>query len=373
MVVAAVRGVVVFALLACTAAFNKIDASSSLVQWVGRVKPDGRSVFFDWEGVSATVTVANFSMITATIEDHCQGSPIGGGSRWAVTFTPSDPNAGPPNHRISTFLTGELISEYYLFNDPSAGCDPNCHLRPGQAVFTLTRLTESRLTNCGPGGNLSVVAFTSDGVFVPSPAPPTRRLEFVGDSITAGDLNDAYPAKVCGNAMWNNDIDLSSGAIICKQYGADCMYTAWGGITLAGMRPLYPYTFSADGTNAYEPWAFDSWRPDAVVINLGTNDRPTPPALQWQSDYVDFVHSVAQRYGQQAPHFFLGYGPMTTEYQTMVTNVTSRLVAGGINATLLDLTLPHPTRGCYGHPSSDDNAEIAAKAGPKIATQLGWQ
>ena len=56
----------------------------------------------------------------------------------------------------------------------------------------------------------------------------------------------------------------------------------------------------------------------------------------------------------------------------MVMNVTARLAAAGVAAHALDLTLPHPLRGCYGHPSRDDNIEIAAKAAPAIAAVLGW-
>jgi len=36
-----------------------------------------------------------------------------------------------------------------------------------------------------------------------------------------------------------------------------------------------------------------------------------------------------------------------------------------------DLTLLHPLRGCFGHPSAADDAEIAAKAAPQIAA-LDW-
>lgn len=78
-------------------------------------------------------------------------------------------------------------------------------------TFTLTRLTESRLSGCDATAGLAVNAFVSDGVFGAAPAPSTRRLEFVGDSITAGDLNDGAGSNICANAPWNDDITLSTG------------------------------------------------------------------------------------------------------------------------------------------------------------------
>ena len=71
-----------------------------------------------------------------------------------------------------------------------------------------------------------------------APAASARRLEFVGDSITAGDLNDGGAGigapSICGNAAFNDDITLSTGGQLCLPealggFGADCMFTAWGG------------------------------------------------------------------------------------------------------------------------------------------------
>lgn len=98
-------------------------------------------------------------------------------------------------------------------------------------------------------------------------------------------------------------------------FGADCMFTAWGGITLGPMAGLYPHTFSADLSNAYGTWAFAPPAPggDAVIINLGTNDHPAPPALAWQANYVAFVTDIVSNYrANPSLVVFLAYGPMTT-------------------------------------------------------------
>jgi hypothetical protein len=87
--------------------------------------------------------------------------------------------------------------------------------------------------------------------------------------------------------------------------------------------------FSADLYNAYGNWSFapPASGGDAVVINLGTNDRPAPPALEWQAAYVSFVHSVISLRANPALQVFIAYGPMTSEYEPFVLNITSTLVA----------------------------------------------
>lgn len=247
----------------------------------------------------------------------------------------------------------------------------------------MTRLTESRVSGCSQAGNLSVVAFASDGVFAPPPPPAARVIEFVGDSISAGDLNDGAAADgsappQCGNIAMNDDITKTSGARLCLPpptgFGADCYFTAWGGVTLSGMAGrLYESTFSASGpAGAYGAWNFSAHRVDAVVINLGTNDQPAPPATRWQTEYVAFVQRAIALYGPPSPSFFLAYGPMRDSYEPFVRNVSATLTAAGVRAFPLNLTLPHPLTGCFGHPSAADNVEIAASARPQIAAAMGW-
>ena len=79
-----------------------------------------------------------------------------------------------------------------------------------------------------------------------------------------------------------------------------------------------------------------------------------------------------QGYGNPELSVFLVYGPMTTEYQPFVVNVTATLVQAGVRAIALDETLSHGMTGCFGHPSAADNVEIAAKVQAVIAKQLGW-
>lgn len=106
--------------LAVVASGLYIPAASSLVKWTGRAVADNTTgiVSFDWEGVAASISLTGASYVIANITDSCAGTAVGGGSRWLVTITTSDPNTAAPNHRVSTFFSGPLLSSYYLFNNP---------------------------------------------------------------------------------------------------------------------------------------------------------------------------------------------------------------------------------------------------------------
>jgi hypothetical protein len=363
---------------------NAVAADSPRVRWMGRTAQDGSgAVFLDWEGVTASVTLANFTWLTVDVVDRCTGNAyVGGGSRWAVDIAASDAGVAPPRHRIATFFSLPYIRTYALFNNAGGACDPHCSFA-GNATFTLTRLTESRVSGCSPTGNLSVASFASDGVFLAPRARAPRALEFVGDSISAGDLNDGAGADgsapvTCGNIAINDDVTKTSGARLCLPpptgFGAECSFTAWGGTTLTGMAGnLYESTFSGRGPGAaYGVYNFSSNPVDAVIINLGTNDNPSPPALKWQAEYAAFVQRAIALYGAPAPAFFLAFGPMRDGYEGLVRNISATLTAEGVRAFPLDLTLPHAMTGCFGHPSAADNVEIAAKARPQVAAAMGW-
>ena len=63
-------------------------------------------------------------------------------------------------------------------------------------------------------------------------------------------------------------------------------------------------------------WDFSSWKPHAVVINLGTNDQLNHRAQlipSYNATYLALVEAAARAYGGGAT-FFLACGPMSTAY-----------------------------------------------------------
>lgn len=117
-----------------------IAAADARVRWVGRTAADSGAVFFDWEGVSAAVTVAApFTWLTVDIRDACAGGPVGGGSRWAVDIATADGRVTPSRHRIATFFSSPYITTYALFQNQGGRCDPDCAFSPARTCACARR------------------------------------------------------------------------------------------------------------------------------------------------------------------------------------------------------------------------------------------
>ena len=400
-----------------------IPASSPLVQWSGRrvVDESDGSVVLDFAAVSVDVTVNNtFTVVKVHIRDTCVG-----GNKFSVSLS----GEGVSQFHIATFYTASVssVGVYPLFSSPN-----RASFGGSTASFRLTKNIEARYSQCSGSSNLSIVAFETDSTFLPT-AAPTRRLEFIGDSITSGDLvhcQDSWGRRVgVSNSLWADDADAAYGSVLCTNFGAACSTISWGGMGLAAndvpswtwptLPDIYPsalaFQVQADGPAAAKvqyPWDFAEFVPDGVVINLGTNDAAGNRfsnhtfAKYFEDRYVTFVQNISSVYNRAAklaagrdsnsdseavlnentfggsssssssssssgPVFFLGFGPMSTAYQPSVANVVSRLTQQGITVQALNLTLPAPCQ--CGHPSVADHQQMAHIAAPVIAAALKWE
>jgi lysophospholipase L1-like esterase len=225
------------------------------------------------------------------------------------------------------------------------------------------------------------------GPLLASAAAPDRRVEVYGDSITAGyGLDGQGP-----NCTFSQDTEnhyLTYGALTARALNADLHTIAWSGI---GMYRNYgSTTASADAmpavyartlpTQATSVWAFDSWQPHAVVINLGTNDASTngDPGVPYETAYLDFVRSLRQKY--PSTYFVLTIGPMLSGTSLSAIKghlqmvIQTRLGEGDSQMSLLEF--PQQTGadgyGCDWHPNAATNAKMATLLTAELKTRLGW-
>ena len=213
---------------------------------------------------------------------------------------------------------------------------------------------------------------------------PTRRLEVIGDSISAGYGNEGTLPCVFTAATENHY--LSYEAIAARAVNAELYTEAWSGIgvirnydggTSDVMPDRYPRTLPERATSS---WDFTKFIPDAVVINLGTNDfAKGDPGAAFQAAYLKFVGDLRGHY--PAARFFLALGPMLSsdDYAKAMVYlkavIATRATAGDANLTLLEFGLQDGNAdglGCDYHPSVKTHQKMADKLQAALKADLGW-
>jgi len=136
------------------------------------------------------------------------------------------------------------------------------------------------------------------------PEPLPLRIEFYGDSITAGACDDD-PGEDQYDDLSTHDNYLSYGAKACRALGAEYVSIAVSGI---GLTCSWNPILMLDAWDkvvpdpAAERWNFSGRSPDAVVINLGQNDYgfPNSQGLPLSPDfaprYVSFARAIRDVY-----------------------------------------------------------------------------
>jgi len=213
-----------------------------------------------------------------------------------------------------------------------------------------------------------------------SPPLPTRKIEFLGDSITAGFCNECkqQPADPTDHneaygATWDHQI--------CTTLDAQCHTAAWSGLGMVrnccGGNTTMPTIFSQTlATDLASSWPWSSWVADALVINLGTNDggAATDPKYTYVSTYTKLVVAAAKHYGPNL-HVFLACGPMSESYCAPVQQVITNAQGAGVKAHFLDQRgFLNGTFGpaCCGHPSIEVDTAMAVNGAAFIKATLGW-
>jgi lysophospholipase L1-like esterase len=215
---------------------------------------------------------------------------------------------------------------------------------------------------------------------------PTRLVEMIGDSITCG-----YGVLGAGpTCSFSADTEAEThawGAFAAPLLGAAHVAIAYSGIGMArngdgsttGTMPeRYLRTFADDPAST---WSF-SYSPDAIVINLGTNDFALgDPGQAFVTSYVAFVQMLRGHYSNA--QIFLATSPMLTD--SYPAGAMSRTKARGyldtIAAILADPKLhvveiaeqlPGDGFGCDYHPNEVTEHKMADALVPAIRAATGW-
>ncbi len=250
-------------------------------------------------------------------------------------------------------------------------------LDPGEHIVEVYRRSEASF-----GATQLLGVEVADGELLTPPAPPERRIEVVGDSISCGYGNEG--TAPCAFSIDTENHYLAYPAVMARSLNAEVSTVAWSGkgvifnyngnLTLP-LPTLYDYTVPSDRKHA---WSFQ-WQPQAVVINLGTNDFSSgtnPTDDVFVARYRALLSQVRAVY----PDAFLlcTVGPMLSgaalaKTRTNIAAAVSEQVAGGdARVRAYEMTTPNTAPGCDYHPSVATQAAMAAELGEQLQNELGW-
>ncbi len=253
-------------------------------------------------------------------------------------------------------------------------------LAAGNHTIELVRRTEAWV------GDVQFRGFTATGgQMLAAPTPSTKRIEFIGDSITAGYGNEGTSPSQHFTTQ-NENAYLSYGSVTARALGADQFTVAWSGkgivrnydgSTTELIPNLYPRILPWDTTTLWNP---AQWTPQVVVINLGTNDFAVdvPNKTTFTSGYANFVTQIRSQY--PGAHIYLALGPLLsyanlTSARDYITTVVNQFnAAGDSKVHFIEFPMQDGSLG-YGedyHPSVAEDAAMSNQLVTQIKADLGW-
>jgi lysophospholipase L1-like esterase len=268
------------------------------------------------------------------------------------------------------------------------GVSSDLWVEAGEATYTLAshlsrRVHDLRLTRVIESFAV-VTSITSDpqiaGNLLSPPPVAEKRLLVIGDSITAG-YGVEGPDQNCHYAMETSNQQLSYAAIAAKKLGADLHVIAWSGIgawrSYAEKTPVNPNILTRyQRTLADDPasqWNAASYIPDAIMINIGTNDYwEGSVGEEYRQEMVKLVARVQSDYAGKPIYLILSPmlgGQARDAQQSVLNSLTNTQI------TLLDLGKQEQEDGlgCDYHPNTVTNNRMAAALESRLKADLNWQ
>jgi hypothetical protein len=339
------------------------------VRWIGRVDvSDASAQKFAWSGTGFAATVAGDSISVKLRSD---------GATDPVFFQPVVD--GKPQPRVSV-ASSEGVKTVSLGTGLGAG---------NHEVF-LYRETEGK-----PGFAVSTFLGFASGTLADPPPYGGRLIEIVGDSISAGYGNlgneqhpngGADPSGGCHFTTETESAYLTYGAVAARAVGADASIVAasgWGiycdsgGNTDNVLPSVYGTTLGSQATPA---WSFTP-EPQAVVINLGTNDFSSNMNLgqtEFSTAYSAFLSTVRKKYPDALILCAIGsllYGTGLTNATTYINAVVQAAnQSGDQNVKVLNFGSQDASQGtgCDWHPNVAEQQRMGDILTAELKKDFSW-
>ncbi|WP_242504282.1 SGNH/GDSL hydrolase family protein [Promicromonospora panici] len=315
----------------------------SQVHTAGRVKVSGDTVQYSWPGVY--------------FEGRFRGTGVG----IVLNDSAADYTVQIDGATVATLVTPGRTTRWVN------------GLSDAEHTVRLVKRNESPWSTSEFGGFVAAPG----GAILGKPAGRTRQIEFIGDSLTVGYGNTSTTRECPGDQVSRTtNTDLSYGALTARDLSADYQVNAFSGRGMVrnynGGEPGTSYRTYYDRALLNvtgDVWDPGTWRPQLVVVYLGTNDfstalnpgepwaSPESLAADYRTAYGDFVQKLRTRYGSSTTIVAVGAGSFADDVQQVVQERTgagdSRVRYWFLDNTGLDFL------GCDWHYSTRDHQIVA--------------
>lgn len=334
-----------------------IDADDPNIQYIGRFDfSNPKKAVFDWAGVSISAKFEGTSC-SVRLDDNK--------NEYAVTV----------DHGAPRLLTTDT-SKVYRVAWGLADSIPH--------TILIQKRTEPLV---GKGAFLGFI-LDNGRVLLPPEKRPERRIEFIGNSITSGfGVEGENPD--CGFSPETENACMSYAAMTARALNADYFLISYSGRGVVRnygdinttspdpMPALYNRTCFFDSTLE---WDFSRWTPQAVVINLGTNDystQPYPDKKVFQEVYHRLIERVRLTY--PGVTMFCICGPMIGEpclgYIKEVVELQQKIRKRDKDVFFIEIPgkfLSDTDWGCDHHPNIGGMSKMADVIVPVIKIRMNW-
>lgn len=315
-------------------------------------------------------------------EVRCAWSASAATIRFHGTAVNADLNLGN-NNRFEVVVDGNPVKVLMVADAPGRHLySLASNLANADHLVTLFKCTQ------GYSATVSFFGFQLNQGAVVLPVPVVdRRIEVIGDSISAGVGNEAANEKEAyspnnENAYW------SYGAVAARELGAEFSCFALGGKCLwpdNTIPAVYDRILPLDPKSPL--WNFEGWKPNAVLINLGTNDfnKGTPEEEGWVKAYHDFIGRIRKNY--PGAMIYLALGPILNDFypansqrlttcRKYIQRVIKECNAGGdTRVRFLEFQTQDQSLGLGAgwHPSLKRHQAMAKQFIAALRNDLGWE
>lgn len=325
-----------------------VDIANDL-RYFGRVYEKGGTYYFNWiaSGFEFSFTGTG---VSATFESHNNYND-------SASHTPY----------LKVYIDGKEAKRDIAVTDSMQEVVLCEKLKKGTHTVRVVKRTNPRSSSVG----LMDITLHKGGVIETPPSAKTRKIEFLGDSITVG-------YGVLGNAStteWSTSTEDGTktyAALAAQALNAEYNVIAVSGRGLVNnvggdekvMGVMYPQT---DIYNlAGDKWDFSKYQPDVVVVNLGTNDHSRSSEAEVKNAAAALLKDI--RKNNPNAYIIAAYGMMGNKWSGAWQSTIKGL--GDSKISFIELTKGGTV---LSHPDAAAHKANAALLEAEIRRVTGWK